>query len=128
MRYLLSLLPSNNRENPPAVPAEDPADRRCDALLDLVPADGNRPYDMRAVVEELVDDGEFLEIHERWANNLICALARLDGQVVGTMKQNHNIFAPKCFVDLSHDTQGLLPRPLAITAFVLLLAIEGRQA
>ncbi|RZE87646.1 methylmalonyl-CoA carboxyltransferase, partial [Streptomyces sp. SCA2-2] len=46
VRYLLSLLPQNNRENPPAAEATDPADRRGDALLDLVPADGNRPYDM----------------------------------------------------------------------------------
>ncbi|MFC8147960.1 acyl-CoA carboxylase subunit beta, partial [Streptomyces paradoxus] len=84
-RYLISLLPSNNRENPPSCPADDPADRRGEVLLDLVPADGNRPYDMRRVVEELVDDGEYLEVHERWAPNIICALARLDGEVVGVV-------------------------------------------
>ncbi|CAM5539963.1 Acyl-CoA carboxylase subunit beta OS=Streptomyces rimosus subsp. rimosus (strain ATCC/ DSM 40260 / JCM 4667 / NRRL 2234) OX=1265868 GN=SRIM_029150 PE=4 SV=1 [Streptomyces rimosus subsp. rimosus] len=83
VRFLLSLLPQNNREQPPSVACEDPADRSGDALLDLVPADGNRPYDMRAVIEELVDDGEFLEVHERWATNIIVALARLDGEVVG---------------------------------------------
>jgi acetyl-CoA carboxylase carboxyltransferase component len=83
VRYLLSMLPSNNRENPPVVDCHDPADRRGDVLLDLVPADGNRSYDMRKVIEEIVDEGEFLEIHERWATNIICALARLDGQVVG---------------------------------------------
>ena len=83
VRYLLSLLPQNNREAPPAVPTDDPVDRRCEALLDLVPADGNRPYDMRKVIEEIVDDGQFMEVHERWATNVICALARMDGQVVG---------------------------------------------
>ncbi|MFF9274412.1 acyl-CoA carboxylase subunit beta [Streptomyces griseosporeus] len=83
VRYLLSLLPQNNRERPPAAPAGDPADRRCEELLDLVPADGNRPYDMRRVIESLVDDGEYLEVHERWATNVLVALARLDGQVVG---------------------------------------------
>ena len=83
VRYLLSMLPQNNRETPPNEPTEDPADRRCEALLDLVPADGNRPYDMRKVIEEIVDDGEYMEVHERWATNVICALARLDGQVVG---------------------------------------------
>ncbi|MEV5381211.1 carboxyl transferase domain-containing protein, partial [Streptomyces nondiastaticus] len=83
VRYLLSLLPQNNRENPPRVASEDPADRLGEALLDLVPADGNRPYDMRKVIEEIVDDGEHLEIHERWATNIICSLGRLDGQVVG---------------------------------------------
>ena len=83
VRFLLSMLPQNNRETAPVEPTEDPADRRCEALLDLVPADGNRPYDMRKVIEEIVDHGEFLEIHERWATNVIVALARIDGQVVG---------------------------------------------
>ncbi|MER8116596.1 acyl-CoA carboxylase subunit beta [Streptomyces sp. NPDC094031] len=83
VRYLLSLLPQNNRERPPAAATDDPADRRCEELLDLVPADGNRPYDMRAVIESIADDGDYLEIHERWATNIIVALARLDGQVVG---------------------------------------------
>jgi acetyl-CoA carboxylase carboxyltransferase component len=85
VRYLLSLLPGNNRETPPAVPCADPADRRSDVLLDLVPVDGNRPYDMAEVIEEIVDDGEYLEVHQRWARNIICALARLDGQVVGVV-------------------------------------------
>jgi acetyl-CoA carboxylase carboxyltransferase component len=83
VRYLLSMLPQNNREMPPSTPADDPVTRRCDALLDLVPADGNRPYDMHKVIEELVDHGEYLEIHERWATNVIVALARIDGHVVG---------------------------------------------
>ncbi|MEU4878634.1 carboxyl transferase domain-containing protein, partial [Streptomyces sp. NPDC021608] len=83
VRYLLSLLPQNNRQFPPQVPCADPQTRRSEILLDLVPADGNRPYDMTRVIEEIVDDGEYLEVHERWARNIICALARLDGQAVG---------------------------------------------
>ncbi|MDT3400560.1 acyl-CoA carboxylase subunit beta [Streptomyces sp. B1866] len=83
VRFLLSLLPSNNRETPPEVPADDPADRRCEALPDLVPADGTRPYDMREVIEEIVDDGEHMEVHERWATSVVCSLARLDGRSVG---------------------------------------------
>uniref|UniRef100_UPI0028683024 acyl-CoA carboxylase subunit beta n=1 Tax=Streptomyces sp. WELS2 TaxID=2749435 RepID=UPI0028683024 len=71
VRYLLSLLPRNNRELPPAVPSDDPAGRRCEALLDLVPADGNRPYDMRRVIEEIVDDGDSFEIQPTWATNVI---------------------------------------------------------
>ncbi|MBA2807341.1 acyl-CoA carboxylase subunit beta [Streptomyces sp. KM273126] len=85
VRYLLSLLPGNNRENPPAVEADDPAGRRCEALLDLVPADGGRAYDMREIITELVDDGDYLEIHERWATNIVVALARLGGRVVGVV-------------------------------------------
>ncbi len=83
VRFLLSLLPANNREMPPSVPATDPADRRGDLLLDLVPVHGNRPYDMREVIEVIVDDGEHMEVHERWAGSVICTLARLNGQVVG---------------------------------------------
>jgi methylmalonyl-CoA decarboxylase subunit alpha len=83
VRYLLSLLPQNNRETPPEQPTDDPEDRFCADLRELVPADGNRPYDMRSVIEEIVDDGQYMEVHERWATNVIVALARLDGQVVG---------------------------------------------
>ncbi|MEV6264944.1 acyl-CoA carboxylase subunit beta [Streptomyces sp. NPDC051784] len=83
VRFLISLLPSNNRELPPVVACEDPADRRTDALADLVPADPGRSYDIRAVIEEIVDDGEIFEVHEAWAPNIVCALARLDGHPVG---------------------------------------------
>ncbi|MEV8432497.1 acyl-CoA carboxylase subunit beta [Streptomyces chartreusis] len=85
VRYLLSLLPANNREQPPRVPCTDPPDRAGTALLDLVPADGNRAYDMRAVIGELVDEGEFFEVHEHWATNVVVGLARLDGHVVGVV-------------------------------------------
>ncbi|MFJ4832045.1 acyl-CoA carboxylase subunit beta [Streptomyces sp. NPDC088747] len=83
VRYLLSMLPQNNREAAPRVRSGDPVDRRGEVLLEQVPVDGSRPYDMAAVIGEVVDDGEFLEVHERWARNIICALARLDGRVVG---------------------------------------------
>jgi methylmalonyl-CoA decarboxylase subunit alpha len=83
VRYLLSLLPSNNREMPPAVPCTDPVDRANDRLVEIVPTDPSRSYDMHAVIEEVVDDGEFFEIHPSWATNVICALSRLGGHVVG---------------------------------------------
>jgi acetyl-CoA carboxylase carboxyltransferase component len=83
VRYLLSLLPQNNRELPPVAATSDPADRAGDALLDLVPADGNRSYDVRTVIEEIVDDGEHMEVHAGWAPNLVCTLARIDGRAVG---------------------------------------------
>ncbi|WP_153541933.1 acyl-CoA carboxylase subunit beta [Actinomadura macrotermitis] len=83
VRYLLSLLPANNRELPPAVAPSDSPARRVEALLDLVPADPSRAYDMRLVIEEIVDDGEMMEVHATWATNIICTLARLDGHVVG---------------------------------------------
>jgi acetyl-CoA carboxylase carboxyltransferase component len=83
VRYLLSFLPANNRELPPSEPAADRPDRLTPALRDLVPSDEKRAYDVRVVVEELVDAGEFFEVHETWAPNVVCALARLDGHVVG---------------------------------------------
>ncbi len=85
VRFLLGLLPSNNRETAPVVPTDDPADRPNDALLDLVPADPNRSYDVRAVIEEIVDDGEYVEVHALWATNIVVAFARLDGHVVGVV-------------------------------------------
>ncbi|MFG3253808.1 acyl-CoA carboxylase subunit beta [Streptomyces sp. NPDC048172] len=83
VRHLLSLLPQNNRELPPAEHCADPVDRRNDALLDLVPAEPTRSYDVRDVIEEIVDDGDHFEVHEGWATNVVCSLARLGGQVVG---------------------------------------------
>ncbi|GGQ09371.1 MULTISPECIES: acyl-CoA carboxylase subunit beta [Streptomyces] len=83
VRHLLSLLPSNNRELPPAVVPSDVAGRRTAALSELVPADPARSYDMRAVIEEIIDDGDLFEVHAHWATNIICGLGRLDGHVVG---------------------------------------------
>jgi acetyl-CoA carboxylase carboxyltransferase component len=83
VRYLLSFLPANNRELPPSQPCADRSDRLTPALLDLVPSDTKLAYDMRRVIEEFVDAGDFFEVHETWAPNVVCALARLDGHVVG---------------------------------------------
>ncbi|BCY13449.1 acyl-CoA carboxylase subunit beta [Actinoplanes sp. L3-i22] len=83
VRFLLSLLPQNSRELPLAASGTDPADRRCDRLLSIVPPDGAQPYDMREVLAEIVDDEEYLEVHEKWAPNVIVALGRLDGRLTG---------------------------------------------
>lgn len=83
VRHLLSLLPQNNRELAPAGDLDDPVDRRNESLLDLVPAQPNRSYDMRDLIEEIADHGDYFEVHSQWAQNIVCALARLGGQVVG---------------------------------------------
>ncbi|CAM4047602.1 acyl-CoA carboxylase subunit beta [Nocardia ninae] len=90
VRYLLSLLPANNRELPPSAPVADPPDRRTEELIDLVPADSRVPYDIRHVIEQIVDDGEFFEVHTAWAPNIVCALTRLAGQVVGVVGNQPN--------------------------------------
>jgi acetyl-CoA carboxylase carboxyltransferase component len=93
VRYLVSLLPSNNQQQPPALPTDDPEDRRCDRLTEIVPAEPNRPYDMRAVIGEIVDDGDFLEVHEAFAANVVCALARIAGEVVGIVANQPQVLA-----------------------------------
>ncbi|AXK31833.1 acyl-CoA carboxylase subunit beta [Streptomyces armeniacus] len=93
VRQLLSLLPANNRQLPPVVPSADPPDRRTDALLELVPDSPRQTYDVCEVIETIVDDGEFLEIHENWAANAVCALARLDGHVVGIVANQPSVLA-----------------------------------
>jgi len=101
VRYLLALLPSNNSERPPSVPSDDPPDRRVPALLDIVPADGTIPYEMDRVVAEILDDGEYLEISERWATNILCALGRIGGEVVGIVASRPHRLAGVLDIDAS---------------------------
>jgi acetyl-CoA carboxylase carboxyltransferase component len=93
VRYLISFLPSNNDETPPHYPPTDSPDRRCPGLIDLVPPESNRPYDVRRVIEHVVDDGELLELHDRWAGNIVCGLARLDGHAVGFVASQPAVLA-----------------------------------
>jgi acetyl-CoA carboxylase carboxyltransferase component len=85
IRYLLSFLPSNNMEEPPRVEPTDDPERLAPSLIDLIPASSNMPYDMRKVVGEIVDDGEFFEYFPNWARNIVCGFARLDGYTVGVV-------------------------------------------
>ncbi len=84
-RYLLSFLPQNNLETPPRVqPTDDPL--RMDEELDhVVPDSANKPYDMRDVIRYVVDDGEFFEVHEHYALNIVCGFARLNGYSIGVV-------------------------------------------
>jgi len=99
VRYLLSFLPANNREDPPYFAPTDRPDRPGDALLDLVPVEPNRAYDIRDVVAEIVDDGEYLELHADWAANIVCALGRLDGHVVGVVANQPCVLAGALDID-----------------------------
>ena len=84
-RYLLSFLPQNNLETPPQVQATDDPLRADPELDQIVPDSPNKPYDMREVIRRVVDDGEFLEVHEHYARNIVCGLARMDGHSVGVV-------------------------------------------
>ncbi len=101
VRYLLSLLPANNREEPPVVAVTDPAERRTERLLDIVPVDTARAYDAHEVLAEIVDDGEVLEVQETWARNIVCALARIDGHVVGIVANQPTSMAGTVDIDAS---------------------------
>jgi propionyl-CoA carboxylase beta chain len=82
-RYLMSFLPQNNLELPPRIQPSDDPDRIEEELDSIVPDSPNKPYDMRNVVRLIVDDGEFFEVHEHFAPNIICGYSRLNGYPVG---------------------------------------------
>jgi propionyl-CoA carboxylase beta chain len=83
IRRLLSFLPSNNRDEAPRRPTNDPWDRMDESLDSLVPEDPSQPYDMKEVIHRIVDDGDFFEVQKDWAKNIVVGFAHLDGQSVG---------------------------------------------
>jgi propionyl-CoA carboxylase beta chain len=101
-RYLLSFLPQNNAEQPAWSAPTDPSDRE-DAELDtLVPDEPNKPYDMHDVIRRVVDDGEFLEVSERWAENIVTGFARLGGHPVGVVGNQPRSLAGVLDIDASN--------------------------
>jgi propionyl-CoA carboxylase beta chain len=101
VRELLSYLPSNNQEDPPRRATDDPVDRADPALNSIVPEHPNQPYDMKRVIESVVDDGRFLEVHEHFARNLIVGFARLDGRPVGIVANQPAVLAGVLDIDAS---------------------------
>ncbi len=83
IRELLSYLPSNNMEDPPVKPNTDDIHREDESLQTLVPDDPNKPYDMHAIIETVVDNNNFLEVQPHYAENIIVGFARMDGKPVG---------------------------------------------
>jgi acetyl-CoA carboxylase carboxyltransferase component len=104
VRYLMSFIPSNNFESPPYFPPTDDPDRSCDKLLGLIPDSPNLPYDMHEVIKEVFDDGEFFEVHEHWAQNILCGFARLDGHPVGIVANQPQVLAGT--LDITSSTKG----------------------
>jgi propionyl-CoA carboxylase beta chain len=100
-RYLLSFLPQNNLERAPYAEPTDPPSRE-DADLDtLIPDNPNKPYDMKEVIRRVVDDGEFLEVHERYAENIVVGFARLGGYSVGVVGNQPRTLAGVLDIDSS---------------------------
>ncbi|HNZ61703.1 MAG TPA: acyl-CoA carboxylase subunit beta [Paludibacteraceae bacterium] len=93
IRKLLSYLPQNNLEEPPLVECTDPIDRQDDRLNTIVPDNPNLPYDMKEIIHSLVDNDEFLEVHQYYARNIIVGFARLNGASVGIIANQPNFLA-----------------------------------
>jgi propionyl-CoA carboxylase beta chain len=100
-RYLLSFLPQNNREQPPWSAPTDPVDREDPELDAIVPDNPNKPYDIKDVIARVVDDGEFLEIQPRFAENIVCGFARLGGHPVGVVGNQPRSLAGVLDIDSS---------------------------
>src|ERR671924_9704 len=100
-RYLLSFLPQNNVDPPPYFEPSDPVGREDPDLDSIVPDEPTKPYDMRQIVTRIVDDGDFLEVHERWAENIVCGFARLNGHAVGVVGNQPRSLAGVLDIDSS---------------------------
>ncbi|NCU16754.1 acyl-CoA carboxylase subunit beta [Pallidibacillus pasinlerensis] len=103
VRTLLSYLPGNNEEKPPAISFEENDDYRPD-LPDIVPFDTVRPYDMKKVIEQVVDPGSFLEVQKDFAKNIIVGFGRIRGEVVGLVCNQPKILAGGLDIDSSDKT------------------------
>jgi propionyl-CoA carboxylase beta chain len=93
IRDLFRFIPSNNLDTPPRGSGKDPRDRRDEALLDIVPDNANKPYDMHDVIKRIVDDGEYYEVHRDYAQNIICGFAHIGSFSVGIVANQPAVLA-----------------------------------
>jgi acetyl-CoA carboxylase carboxyltransferase component len=101
VRWLLSYLPANNLDQPPYTPSRDKPDRKTKELIKIIPSDERKPYDVNEVIEVLVDDGVFLEVHKDFAQNIVVGFARLDGHPVGIIANQPMVLAGVLDIDAS---------------------------
>mgnify|MGYP005841296697 CR=1 FL=1 len=101
VRRLLSFLPQNNLEDPPSTTPTDDPKRMDPELNEIVPDNPNKPYEMKDVIARLVDDGDFLEVAEGFAQNIIVGFARFNGRAVGIVAQEPNVLAGVLDIDAS---------------------------
>lgn len=101
VREVLSFLPSNNLENPPSAPPDEPPQEAVGELTRLVPAEPNRPYDVRRLIRAVVDGGRFLEVQERFATNAVVGFARLGGRAVAVLANQPAVLAGCLDIDAS---------------------------
>ena len=101
VRYLLSFLPPNNTEVAPYFTPMDRADRMEEGLTSIIPDSPNQPYDMAELIHMVVDDGDFYQVHEHFAENIVVGLARLDGYSVGIIGNQPAALAGTLDIDAS---------------------------
>jgi len=101
VRRLINYLPSNNRQKAPALDLRDPDDRVDPALDYLVPLSPNQTYDMNILIRSILDGAEFMEVHGRFARNIICGFGRLGGQTIGLVANQPSVLAGVLDVDAS---------------------------
>jgi propionyl-CoA carboxylase beta chain len=104
MRRLLSYLPSNNLEEPPVVATSDPPDREDESLDRLVPEEPDRPYDIKELICTAMDEGDFMEVHEHFAKNIVVGFARLSGRTVGVIANQPAVLAG--VLDINASVKG----------------------
>jgi acetyl-CoA carboxylase carboxyltransferase component len=93
IRQLMGYVPQNNLEDPPFVPTDDPEQRMDEALKTIVPVSPTRPYDMKDIICHVVDDGQFLEVHEHWAQNIVVGFGRFGGYSAGILANQPAVLA-----------------------------------
>lgn len=101
VRLLLSFLPSNNLAQLPMRPSNDPPERLTPELSELVPLNPQQPYDVRSVIEAIVDDADWMEVHPEFAANLVVGFAHLHGQPIGIVANQPNYLAGVLDIDAS---------------------------
>ena len=104
IRELMSYLPQNNRDEAPRGDTDDPADRQDPELDSIVPAASNQPYDIKDVIRRVADHGEFFEVQEHWARNIVIGFVRMDGRTVGVVA-NQPAFLAGC-LDIDSSVKG----------------------
>ena len=101
IKRLVAFLPANNVDEPPRGPTDDPVERRDPGLATIVPDAPDKPYDMKDLVRRVVDHGDFFEVHEHFARNLVVGFARLNGRAVGVIGNQPAVLAGVLDIDSS---------------------------
>ncbi|HKJ93515.1 MAG TPA: acyl-CoA carboxylase subunit beta, partial [Longimicrobiales bacterium] len=104
IRQLFRYIPQNNTEDPPERATQDPSDRQDEELLDIVPDDPARPYDIKEIILRIVDDGDFYEVHAGFATNIVVGFAHLGGHAVGIIANQPAVLAG--VLDINSSVKG----------------------